>query len=353
MAFISNTFIFFLATSLSATMAIAEPLRVYIPEGSADAVRVVDGNTGALIARVSGTEAVHGLAGSQSGRYLVAGSYTETDRTEIATTRPEAVTGDEHASHHAKPSRNIGPEGAGISLLSIIEVDSGEILRKVEVPGAVHHTAVSPDGRYAIATHPSEDGISVVDLETFDLIAWVPTGSMPNYVVFGSDPALAYVSNAGNGTVSEVDIVRGIVRRNFVLGEAPEHLAITADGQRLYAADADAGRILELSVSDGVETRSFNIGGGIHGLDLSEDGAKLFVAAKETDRLVAIDLISGDMRFAQLAPAPYHLTTVQGSGNIFVSSREEPKVWIVDAASLLPKGEIAIEGEGHQMVALR
>jgi hypothetical protein len=69
--------------------------------------------------------------------------------------------------------------------------------------------------------------------------------------------------------------------------------------------------------------------------------------------VAAIDLASGDIKFARLSPAPYHLTTVPGSGNIFVSSRDEPKVWILDATTLLPSGEIAIEGEGHQMVVVR
>ncbi len=333
------------------TVAQAETVRVFIPEGSADAIRVVEAQSGKMIDRIPQIDAVHGLAGHKNASYLVAGSYSEIDRKDVtSTSKPASVSADEHAAHHSKPDNRIGPADAGISLLSIIDADKGDLIRRIEVPGAVHHVAIAPDGRSAIATHPNGDGISVIDLEAFELIAWVPTGPMPNYVVFGEDSDLAYVSNAGNGTISEVDLVTGIVRRNVIAGEAPEHLAISSDGGTLFVADADIGRVVEIELSTGMDLRTFEIGGEIHGLDLSEDETHLFVAAKETDRVLSIDLQAGKIISRALSPAPYHLTTIPGTGTIYVSSRDEPKVWIVDAVSLAAISEIPIEGEGHQMV---
>lgn len=340
------------ASALSASFAHAGSVQVFIPEGSAGTVRIVDAETGALVGRINDVEAVHGLAGSPNSPYLIAGSYAEVDREDTADmTKPEAVSQDEHAAHHAKPKKQIGPTDAGISLLTVIDAASGDVVRRIEVPGAVHHVAVSPDGRRAVATHPSGDGVSVVDLQTFELTAWIPTGAMANYVVFGTDPDVAFVSNAGNGTVSEVDLNRGIVRRNLIAGDAPEHLAIDPAANRLYAADADAGRVVEIDLKDGRQARRFEIGGEIHGLDFSDDRTQLFVAGKATDRVISIDLATGEINAKQLAPAPYHLTTIPGTGLLFVSSRDEPKVWIVDAGSLTVLSEIPIEGEGHQMVA--
>jgi len=339
---------------VTTALASAQPM-VFVPEGSANTVRIVDAVTGETIKRITGLEAVHGLSGAPGVPYLVAGSYAETDRAAIADlTQPEGVSEDEHAAHHAKPAdKPTGPSESGLSILSILDAASGEILRRVEVPGAVHHTAVSPDGRFAVATHPSGDGISVVDLTTFTLTAFVPTGSLPNYAAFGSDPGVVYVSNAGNGTISEVDLGRGIVRRNMIAGDAPEHLAIDPDRAMLYAADADAGEVLELSLKDGAVTRRFTIGGALHGLDLSDDQTTLFVAGRGEDKIASIALPAGDVAFAPLSPEPYHLTNIPGTGMLYVSSRAEPKVWIVDAATLTAVGDIAIEGEGHQMASFR
>jgi 6-phosphogluconolactonase (cycloisomerase 2 family) len=340
------------ALLMTTALAAAQPI-VFVPEGSANTVRMMDAATGETVKRITGLEAVHGLAGAPGVPYLVAGSYAETDRETIAEMdQPEGVSEDEHAVHHASAdNKPMGPADAGISILSVLDAASGEIVRRIEVPGAVHHSAVSPDGRYAVATHPSGDGISVVDLNTFKLTAFVPTGSLPNYAAFGADPGVVYVSNAGNGTISEVDLQRGIVRRNLVAGEAPEHLAIDPDKATLYAADGDAGTVLEVSLGDGAVGRRFDMGGTLHGLDLSDDGTSLFVAVRGDDRISSIDLSTGDVTTAALAPEPYHLTTVPGTDTFYVSSRAQPKVWVVDAATLRAVSDFEVEGEGHQMVA--
>jgi len=341
------------ALMMTTTMAVAQSI-VFVPEGSANTVLMVNAETGEAMKRITGLEAVHGLSGAPGVPYLVAGSYAETDREAIVEfTQPEDVSEDEHAAHHAKPAdKPIGPADAGISILSILDAASGEILRRIEVPGAVHHTAVSPDGRFAVATHPSGDGISVIDLTTFKLIAFVPTGSIPNYAAFGPDPSLVYVSNAGNGTISEVDLERGIVRRNMVTGSGPEHIVVDADNAVLYAADVDAGKVLELSLNDGSVTRSFDIGGELHGLDLSDDRTTLFVAGRGEDKIAAVTLSTGAIAFAPLSPEPYHLINVPGTGTLYVSSRAEPKVWIVDQATLSAVGEFPVEGEAHQMTVI-
>ena len=344
----------FFVLLMTTTIAAAQPM-VFVPEGSAGTLRMVDSATGETVKRIAGLEAIHGLSGASGVPYMVAGSYTETDREAISDmVQPEGVSEDEHAAHHAKPTdKPIGPSDAGISILSVLDAKTGEIVRRVEVPGAVHHTAVSPDGRFAVATHPSGDGISIVDLASFKLVAFVPTGSTPNYAAFGSDPNLVYVSNAGNGTISEVDLNRGIVLRNMVAGDGPEHIAIDAKMDVLYAADADAGEVIELSLKDGKSARKFSVGGGLHGVDLSDDGKVLFVAGRGENKIAAVTLSTGDIKVATLAPAPYHLTNIPSTGKLFVSSRAEPKVWIVDQKTLSTLDEFEVEGEGHQMVASR
>lgn len=340
------------ASVFALTGSVAFAQTVFVPEGSANSVLMVDAATGTATGRIEGLEAVHGLSGAPGVPVLVAGSYAEVDREEIAqTARPEGVSDDEHAVHHAAAARPMGPAGAGLSLLSVIDADTGRILRRIEVPGSVHHTAVSPDGRFAVATHPSGDGISVVDLETFAMTAWIPTGPMPNYAVFGTAPGIVYVSNAGNGTVSEVDLTRAIVRRNLVAGSAPEHLVLDSASDMLYVADTDAGKVLELARESGDLRRSFEIGGEIHGIDLTDDGAGVMVAGRGEDKLALIDLADESVTSVALAPQPYHLATVPGTGRLFVSSAADPKVWIVDTSDLSVIDEFTVRDTAHQMVA--
>ncbi|MDA5095794.1 YncE family protein [Aliiroseovarius sp. KMU-50] len=346
-----------LATTVS-MLALAAPSvalagTVFIPEGSANSVLMVESETGEILDRLSGLEAIHGLAGAPGAKYLVAGSFTEIDREEgVATPKPSGMSEDDHAAHHAKPDKGALPEDMGLSIVTILDAGTREIVQRIEVPGAVHHTAVSPDGRFAVATHPAGDGISVIDLETLTYRGFVQTGPMPNYAEFAPESDRVFVTNTGNGTLSEVDVENGYLTRNIRVGEGPEHLVLSANGMAAFIAGSDEGKAYRVDLKSGTVTDTFDIGGELHGIGLSDREGVLFIAGKSTDRLVSIDLATGKQREANLSPAPYHLTTIPNSGKLMVSSRSEPKVWIVDQNSMTASGEIAILGEGHQMVAL-
>lgn len=90
----------------------------------------------------------------------------------------------------------------------------------------------------------------------------------------------------------------------------------------------------------------------LHGIDLGDDGKTLFVSSQQDNLLVALDPRTGAQRKLALAPAPYHLNTIRGTGKVYVSSRKEPKIWVVDQKALTVVNTIVLPaGEGHQMAA--
>ncbi len=333
--------------------AMAEEI-VYVPLGGAGEVLVVDGAKDSIRGRIAGVPESHGLAATPDGRLLIAGSLAEMapDDAKLPP-KPAGMSESEHQAHHKKPDPAAAAKEEGVSLLTVLRAEDGKILRRIEVPGAVHHTALTRDGRYALATHPNGGTLSVLDLATFQVAATVRTGPLPNYAAASPDGTRIYVSNAGNNTVSEVDTERWIVRRNFVTGESPEHMVLSRDGTRLYVANADGGTVAELAVEAGTLTRTFEIGGLLHGLDLSEDGKTLFVAGRERNKLVAVALDSADQREAPLSPEPYHLTTVSGTGKIYVSSAGAPKIWVIDPNTLGVLNTIAVPDRAHQMAVVK
>ena len=333
---------------LSCAATAAEDGVVYVPEGSANQILVLDQASGDMLRRIEGVPEVHGLSVTPDGRFLVAGSFAESAVEGGAPPpKPDGVSADEHATHHAMSAREPQQEPAMVSYVSIVRADDGSIVRQIAVPGAVHHTAVSPDGRYAVATHPSGDAISLIVLGTFE-VTTVATGPLPNYAVISGDGTRVYVSNAGNDTVSEVDARRGIVLRNFVVGASPEHLVLAPDGERLYVANVQDGTVSVVALPEGQVVQTFEIGGLLHGLDLANDGATLFVSAREADQVVGIDLRSEAMARRSLSPQPYHLTA--DGDQIYVTSAKAPTLWVLDAGSLELVREIPLQDIGHQVV---
>lgn len=336
--------------TLGAQTVLAEPL-VYVPLGGENKIVAIDATKDEIVDTISGLAAVHGLAGTPDGRFLIAGSFETRAPDGEAVAKPAGVSEDEHAAHHGAASAPVNAKAdAGVSTVSVIQTADGSVIRRIDVPGAVHHVAVSPDGRFAVVTHPNEGAVSAIALDSYELVATVATGPLPNYATFGPNGDRLFVSNAGNDTVSEVDTTRWIVRSNAVVGSSPEHVVLADDGATLYVNNVADGTISVLDVGDRKVVKTIPIGTTLHGIDLSDDGRTLFVAALGDDKVVAVDLGTGAERSASLAPAPYHLAVVRGTGKLYVSSADQPEIWVIDQRTLEILGEIPIGGKGHQMV---
>lgn len=333
----------------SAALALSSG-NVYVPLGSADSIIVVDPWSNGTAGRIDNVPNVHGLAQTPDGRHLIAGRNDESPLDESAPAKPAGVSEDDHAEHHArKPGETSSAVGVK-STVTVIRLRDHAIMRRVDVPGAVHHVTVSPTGAYALLTHPTQDTVSLLDLATYKVVATIPTGPLPNYAAFSPHGDLAYISNAGNNTVSILDVNKQIVRHNIVVGESPEHLVLSKDGSRLFVNNISDGTVSAIDLPVGKVSAVYPIGDTLHGIDLSEDEKTLFVASLGDEKIAAVDLASGKVRSAKLGPMPYHLATIEGTGKVFVSSADEPKIWVIDPETLRVVSEIPIGGKGHQMV---
>ncbi len=323
--------------------------RVYIPLGSENKIVTIDPVTDTVVGAINDVSAVHGLAATPNGSFLIAGSYDERPAG-AAPAKPAVVSEEDHAAHHKASTKSASQSTPVVSTVSVIRLPSGDIVRRIDVPGAVHHVSVSPDGRSAVVTHPNADSISVIDLESFTVVATVQTGSVPNYSTFSKDSRRLYVSIAGDDAVAVIDTQDWKVSDRISVGKSPEHLVLSPDGTTLFVNNVDDGSVSAVSLHSGYKTRTFSVGAGLHGIDLSDDGEKLFVASVDDQKVVAMNLDGKIFNSIRTAALPYHLAAVRKFGKVYVSSVDEPKVWILKQSDLSLSGEIQTGGKGHQMV---
>lgn len=166
-------------------MVAADTNRAFVPMGTADAVGVIDLENRKVTSSIGGTLNTHGSALTPDGRHLVVGSLSAHDR-QKPVSRPEGISEDEHAAHHGG-GQSTELEAGSTGLLYLVNTATKTIDRKLEVPGLVHHVLVTSDSRYAVSTHPASGSISVVDLDSGQLVKTVATGPAPNYLVQTDD----------------------------------------------------------------------------------------------------------------------------------------------------------------------
>ena len=302
---------------------------VYIPLGAANQVVAVDAGTHQITAQYSGVENPHGLVATPDGEYLVAGSLAETPA-------PAGASQD-------TPTSN----------LYLIHPGHGHVMLTIPVAGWTHHEAITPDGRYVISTHATRGYVSVLDLTNNQIVQRISTGPAPNFTLVTRDGKRAYVSNSGNGTLTEIDLGIWKPLRSLGAGPSPEHLVFAPDEQTIYVTNPRAGTISAVAVASGKVVKTYKIGPDVHGLDIGDDGKTLFATSKKAETLVAVDTGSGQIRSVPLAPAPYHLNTIPGTGTVYISSRKKPLIWVIDQQSLQVTATIDLPGgEGHQMAVV-
>lgn len=302
---------------------------VYIPLGSGNQVIAVEAATDTITNAYPGVENPHGLVATPDGEYLIAGSLKE-----------ESLAKNQ-------------PKDAPNSKLYIIHPAHGHVMSTIPVSGWTHHQAITPDGRYVLSTHGMRGYVSVVDLEKNEVLKYIQTGKVPNYILISNDSLRAYVSNTGDNNIVEINLHTWKVARTLESGPAPEHIVFSGDESLIFAANPRGGDVSVISVETGKIITSYSIGEGVHGLDIGDDGRTLFVSSKKDNKLVSIDTLTQMKTELELNPAPYHLNTITGTGKVYVSSRKKPIIWVVDQKSLKLVNTIDLpDGEAHQMAVV-
>ena len=342
--------IVFVVLTLLSPLAESGPT-MYVPTGEANEIVIIDLATDTLVGRIEGLENAHGLSASPKAGYLVAGSMQPLQKDKQAGTQqpPAGADESEHAAHHRGTGADMPP--GGNSHLSIVQPETGQVVRRIAVRGLTHHTAVSPDGRFAVAVHSGLGGISIIDLARMSVLTAIDTGPRANYAVFSRDGDRLYVSNAGTDSVTELDTRSWKRLRELSAGKGPAHMVMGPRGRRLYSANTGDASVSVIDIASGNILKTYGVGRKPHGIDVSADGRWLFVSSKRDETISRIDLSNDEQKTSGLAPKPYHLAYLDKLNKLYVSSRAEPIIWVIDPLTLKTIKVISLQrGVAHQMV---
>ncbi len=189
-------------------------------------------------------------------------------------------------------------------------------------------------------------------------------GDLPLAMVESPDGRTLVVSNNGYAkpSLTVVDLKHLYVREKVALDDAWLGLVWHPDGKRLYSSGGGAGTVQEVQVTEKglkavatVKLRKPTPESFVGGLSITPDGSRLFAVEALGELLTAVDLTGeGAPKAAQEAalPAEGYTSLVTPDGKtVLVSLWGGAKVLLFDAATLAPRGEVAV-GEHPNAMAL-
>jgi DNA-binding beta-propeller fold protein YncE len=210
----------------------------------------------------------------------------------VSKTIPELGTGPGHSLMLMPDKKTAAINVAGDNVIAVIDVASGQIVRKVPTGKFPCDLHLTPDGRFAYTPERDQDTVSMFDTRTWELVKTV------NFAA-GSKPYMLRVSPDGK----EVWVQTSQVNLNTVLssedlstlttmptGKGPVTNAWTPDGR--YSLVANEGDTFA-SVFDArtyKEVARLTIGQGGTNIGFTRDGSTGFMAVTGANSVAVIDM---------------------------------------------------------------
>ena len=210
----------------------------------------------------------------------------------VSRTIPELGTGPGHSLMLMPDKKTAAINVAGDNVIAVIEVASGQIVRKVptgQFPCDLHFT---PDGRFAYTPERDQDTVSMFDTRTWELVKTVnfPQGSKPFMLRVSPDGKEVWVQTNQmnvNTVLSSEDLS---TLTSMPTGKGPVTNAWSPDGR--YSLVANEGDTFA-SVFDArtyKEVARLTIGQGGTNVGFTRDGSTAFMSVTGANSVAVIDM---------------------------------------------------------------
>lgn len=151
-----------------------------------------------------------------------------------------------------------------INLVAVVDIESGEVLKKIEVGAGAVGLALHPAGRFLVATSRFTNFLSVIDTETDEVLHHPPVDFYTTEGVFGADGRL-YLSNRWLDALVVYDTLaldEGMAFTKVAtipVAQNPRDVAISADGRTVAVASQSALAVSLIDTQDLVERQRVDL----------------------------------------------------------------------------------------------
>ncbi|MGB6231085.1 MAG: beta-propeller fold lactonase family protein [Litorimonas sp.] len=188
---------------------------------------------------------------------------------------------------------------------SIVEISPPTPAGTREVVGiktdedGTHMVEVSPDGRYAYTANLGAGSISLIDLETDELIRTVPAGAGTEGIDLTPDGRELWISNRAANTVIVYDARTLEELHRLEVGPFPLRLQISPDGRHAVTSNLMDATLSVIDVDSRTLVRTIEVGPGRRSQQVtilfSGDGSRIYVAETGTNTVAEVDFERGEV----------------------------------------------------------
>jgi YVTN family beta-propeller protein len=236
-------------------------------------------------------------------------------------------------SNYSMYGVGFGPEGSDTCSASTGDADGYTdsylyrvSLRTLSIDGVAKvgwvpkYVAVTPSGRWVLATNWCSYDLSIVSTATMREVARIPIGPYPRGIAISPDSRYAYVAIMGGDALDVVNLETRRVVGSIYTGSNPRHVVISPNGQFLYVTLNQPGDVVKILRRTGRILGEVHTGVDCRSLAISSNGTTLYVVNYLSDTMSM--LRASDLKVLQTVPTGQHpvgITFDPVTGHVWVA----------------------------------
>lgn len=181
--------------------------------------------------------------------------------------------------------------------VSVIDGVSRSVIATIPVGRWPHYVVLDPSGKYAYVTNGESNSVTVLDTATHRVVSTIEgVGRDPQQIVIHPAGKFAYVPGYDTANVHVIDLAGKRVMATIPVGENPQSIAISSDGERVYVVNLHSPQAMVIDTGTNKVIAKFTTGEGACGIAISPDGHRLYLGGHGTGMWIGKGEMNRDVR---------------------------------------------------------
>jgi YVTN family beta-propeller protein len=180
-------------------------------------------------------------------------------------------------------ARTVYVVNEGDDTVSVIDGISRSVIATIPVGKSPHYIVLDPSGKYAYVTNGESNSVTILDTTTNRVISTIEgVGGDPQQIVIHPEGKFAYVPGFDTANVHVVDLVGKRIIATIPVGDNPQSIAISPGGERVYVVNLHSPQAMVIDTATNKVIAKFTTGEGACGIATSPDGHRLYLGGHGT-----------------------------------------------------------------------
>jgi YVTN family beta-propeller protein len=244
--------------------------------------------------------------------------------------------------------------------VTVIDLNTMETIRSIDTKGGTPRgIGITPDGKTLVTANKDLGNISIIDIESGELIRFVEIGENPEFVrVVGQTAYVSFEPSSKGGPppkpgeevievddddeveeparIAIVDLIEGKVTKEVVGGPETEGIEFSHDGTKLIITNEEDDTVTVHDIATGELLKTINtesLGIRPRGIKAAPDGSAYLATLEFGNNFVVMDSEFNVVRTVDTGEAPYGIAYNRDGSLIYVAAGKAKTLEVYDAKS--------------------